>query len=183
MYMEMFEKVFNLDEISFDKLFEEIMKLYEKNVNAENEKKSYFNSKGFKYQNGELVDGFEKECVNGKCVKDETFNKEHKALTENKADVDNKKSCCEKLSDACCNLDECCKSDTCCNEKKVADPVAEFTEKIYEQMVMLNERNKIYEKQFKEMKHYIDVIDHNNKVLQNENDSLRNVINNIKNCF
>lgn len=179
----MFEKVFNLDEISFDKIFEEIMKLYEKKENAKAEKKSYFNSKGFKYQNGELVDGFEKECVNGKCVKDETFNKEHKVLTENKADVDNKKSCCEKLSDACCNLDECCKSDTCCNEKKVADPVAEFTEKIYEQMVMLNERNKIYEKQFKEMKHYIDVIDHNNKVLQNENDSLRNVINNIKNCF
>jgi len=171
MYMEMFEKVFNLNEISFDKLFEEIMKLYEKNVNAESEKKSYFNSKGFKYQNGELVDGFEKECVNGKCVKDETFNKEHKALTENKADVDNKKPCCEKLS------------DTCCNEKKVADPAVEFTEKIYEKMVMLSERNKIYEKQFKEMKHYIDVIDHNNKVLQNENDSLRNVINNIKNCF
>lgn len=171
MYMEMFEKVFNLNEISFDKLFEEIMKLYEKNVNAENEKKSYFNSKGFKYQNGELVDGFEKECVNGKCVKDETFNKEHKALTENKADVDNKKSCCEKLSDACCD------------EKKVSDPVAEFTEKFYEEMAMLSERNKIYEKQLKDMKRFIDVLDHNIKVLQDENNSLRNVINNIKNCF
>lgn len=171
MYMEMFEKVFNLNEISFDKLFEEIMKLYEKNVNAENEKKSYFNSKGFKYQNGELVDGFEKECVNGKCVKDEHFNKEYKALTENKADVDNKKSCCEKLSDACCD------------EKKVSDPAAEFTDKIYEEMAMLSERNKIYEKQLKDMKRYIDVLDHNIKVLQDENDSLRNVINNIKNCF
>lgn len=171
MYMEMFEKVFNLNEISFDKLFEEIMKLYEKNVNAENEKKSYFNSKGFKYQNGELVDGFEKECVNGKCVKDEHFNKEHKALTENKADVDNKKSCCEKLSDACCD------------EKKVSDPDAEFTDKIYEEMAMLSERNKIYEKQLKDMKRFIDVLDHNIKVLQDENNSLRNVINNIKNCF
>lgn len=77
MYMEMFEKVFNLDEISFDKLFEEIMKLYEKKENAKAEKESYFNSKGFKYQNGKLVDGFEKECVNGKCVKDESFNNEH----------------------------------------------------------------------------------------------------------
>lgn len=171
MYMEMFEKVFNLNEISFDNLFEEIMKLYEKNVNAENEKKSYFNSKGFKYQNGELVDGFEKECVNGKCVKDEHFNKEHKALTENKADVDNKKSCCEKLSDACCD------------EKKVSDPAAEFTDKIYEEMAMLSERNKIYEKQLKDMKRFIDVLDHNIKVLQDENNSLRNVINNIKNCF
>lgn len=171
MYMEMFEKVFNLNEISFDKLFEEIMKLYEKNVNAENEKKSYFNSKGFKYQNGELVDGFEKECVNGKCVKDETFNKEHKALTENKTDVDNKKSCCEKLS------------LVCCDEKKDSDPAAEFIDKIYEEMAMLSERNKIYEKQRKDMKRYIDVLEHNIKVLQNENDSLRNVINNIKNCF
>jgi len=33
------------------------------------------------------------------------------------------------------------------------------------------------------MKRYIDVLEHNIKVLQNENDSLRNVINNIKNCF
>lgn len=158
MYMEMFEKVFNLNEISFDKLFEEIMKLYEKNVNAESEKKSYFKTNGVKRQNGEVVDSFEKEYVNGKCVKDETFNKEHKALTENKADVDNKKSCCEKLS------------DTCCDEKKVSDPAAEFTDKIYE-------------KQLKDMKRYIDVLEHNIKVLQNENDSLRNVINNIKNCF
>lgn len=164
MYMEMFEKVFNLDEISFDKLFEEIMKLYEKKENAKAEKESYFNSKGFKYQNGKLVDGFEKECVNGKCVKDESFNNEHEPSDEMKsfADMLNGEFCAAKKSE---------------------DPSDEMVNNIQAKESLYLDTIIKYEKQIKEMKHCIDNLNNKINSLQGENNSLRNVINNIKNCF
>lgn len=164
MYMEMFEKVFNLNEISFDKLFEEIMKLYEKNVNAENEKKSYFNSKGFKYQNGELVDGFEKECVNGKCVKDETFNKEHKALNEHKHPFEKN-------------------SETITNEKKGLGHASKLVNKLLDDREVLKSEILKRENKINELKDYIDGLNEKIRGLHIENESLSNVINNIKNCF
>lgn len=169
MYMEMFEKVFNLNEISFDKLFEEIMKLYEKNVNAESEKKSYLKTNGVKCQNGEIVDGFEKEYVNGKCVKDEEFNKKPESLDEMKSFAD-------MLKGELCTAK---KSEEISNEKKAVDTANELLNdrEVFKREILRRE-NKI-----NELKGYIDGLNEKIRGLHMENESLLNIINNIKNCF
>ena len=63
------------------KIVEKIMSEIEDD-NDGDETNSYYNSIRKKYNDGKLVEKSEKEYVNGKCVKDETFNVE-KGLADN----------------------------------------------------------------------------------------------------
>ena len=67
--------------INASKIVEKIMSEIE-DGNDGDETNSYYNSIRKKYNDGKLVEKSEKEYVNGKCVKDETFNVE-KGLADN----------------------------------------------------------------------------------------------------
>lgn len=64
------------------KIVERIMSESENDKDNDDETNSYYNSIYKRYDDGKLVEKSEKEYVNGKCVKDETFNVE-KSLADN----------------------------------------------------------------------------------------------------
>lgn len=64
------------------KIVERIMSESKNDKDNDDETNSYYNSIYKRYDDGKLVEKSEKEYVNGKCVKDETFNVE-KGLADN----------------------------------------------------------------------------------------------------
>lgn len=68
--------LFGLTEQDFDRVVDSASSWIEQIVNEamKNDKtNSYFSTKGCSYENGKLARKFEKEYVNGECVKDENY--------------------------------------------------------------------------------------------------------------
>lgn len=88
-------QLFGLTEQDFDKVVGSASELITKLVNEamkNEETNSYFNTKGYEYKNGKLKKKFEKEYVNGECVKDTNYDAGKHNLTTNRQNI-NKLQC------------------------------------------------------------------------------------------
>lgn len=157
----------------FDKTRNVIEKLLEDDENDKTEEHSYVSESGHHYDNGKLVEKYEKEYINGKCVKDEVYtnlNKsEEKPLLNKKTE---RKECV-----------------SCSNEHRDNQYKREIS--------ALKKENKNYFNQISEMTTYIDDLNGKIKELTVENNkmcskydeivkkynSLINKIDKIKSCF
>lgn len=161
-YLDWFEEN-NVDLKSiFDKATKFISKTIEECVKDEEndgQTKTYFSTSGVHYDHGKLIDHYEKEYVNGKCVKDirNGEDKCEKKLTENN---ENGKKC--KGKDACK-----CHST---NDKVVSS--TDYESRVKELSDKLEQLNgKIYG------------LEKKNQQLSKENAELKNTIDQIKKCF
>ena len=76
--------LFGLTEQDFDRVVDSASSWIEQIVSEamKNDKtNSYFTTKGFSYENGKLASKFEKEYVNGECVKDENYDAKNETQT------------------------------------------------------------------------------------------------------
>ena len=90
MTKEFLKNFFGISDAECEKMWDNATKIVERIMsesendkdNDDDETNSYYNSIYKRYDDGKLVEKSEKEYVNGKCVKDETFNVE-KSLADN----------------------------------------------------------------------------------------------------
>lgn len=76
--------LFGLTEQDFDRVVDSASSWIEQIVSEamKNDKtNSYLTTKGFSYENGKLASKFEKEYVNGECVKDENYDAKNETPT------------------------------------------------------------------------------------------------------
>lgn len=89
MTKDLIKNFFGLSDEETERMWNNASKIVEKiiseseNGNDGDETNSYYNSIRKKYNDGKLVEKSEKEFVNGKCVKDETFNAEKDLVNDN----------------------------------------------------------------------------------------------------
>lgn len=132
------------------KLFNEIVEDAKNNENSEN----YTHSKKCRYEDGKLVEKFEKEYVNGECTKDE-----HRIYMDTPS-IDNEK------------VDHNGRRKINRNSFRVQKENKELKSECK------NLHNQIYE-----MTQYIDGLNDKVKKLEMEKAELQSIINNVKKCF
>lgn len=142
-------------------------------TNEKKDPKMYFNTNfkttGVRYDNGELVERFEKEYVNGECTKDTHYSKnldnvEHEELPNTPSD------------DTC--GDECCVA-----KKTLGNRHIQRHERFKREINRLREINEANRNQINEMTSYIDGLNDKIKKLAIENERLKSIIDNVKKCF
>lgn len=150
----------------FDKTRKVIEKLLEDDENDKTEEHSYVSESGHHYDNGKLVEKYEKEYINGKCVKDEVYTNLNKSEEKPLLNKNTERKECV----------------SCPNEHQDNQYKREIS--------ALKKENKNYFNQISEMTTYIDDLNSKIKELIVEKDkmqckynSLINKINKIKNFF
>ena len=89
MTKDLIKNFFGLSDEETERMWDNASKIVEKIMseiedgNDGDETNSYYNSIRKKYNDGKLVEKSEKEYVNGKCIKDETFNAEKDLVNDN----------------------------------------------------------------------------------------------------
>lgn len=168
-FNELFGELFNdITTTDIDKFFNETKEVV-KNLVADTEKKtvneekkdddtvhSYFNESGERYENGELVEKYEKEYVNGECTKDETL-------------------CLDDKTD--CECDKKAVETSCCKKN------GQYVNRLKKEITSLKEKNADYENQINDMKAFIDNLMQENRQLQKNYDDTLKTLNKIKCCL
>lgn len=151
--------LFGLTEQDFDRVVDSASSWIEQIVSEamKNDKtNSYFTTKGFSYENGKLASKFEKEYVNGECVKDENYDAKNETPTP---------SCSHKAS-------------------RMSNTIMSNTIKDLERKQNeLKTECENYRKQIGEMAEYIDGLNDKMKKLELEKSKLNATIDNIKNAL
>ena len=178
MKTDFIKEIFGLDDTETKKFTDgvsDLLKTFIKEAQTNDATKSYFNTKGCLYNNGELVEKYEKEYVDGKCIKDEKVS--------NRNRVEN----CEPKSNGGNTITD----DGCVptNQQKVLSGGHGLHNKIgnYRRAVRENEKlkseNESMKYQICEMTQYIDGLNDKIKKLEIEKSELKTIVDNIKNCL
>lgn len=127
--------------------------------------KSYFNTKGCYYNNGELKEKYEKEYVNGELTKDEHYKNELPTKEEATSEPEEK-----------------CLTGKCADKKELRQRNLVYRRTLAENKELTKE-NEALKKQIREMTKYIDGINDEIKKTKLENSRLQSVLDNVKKCF
>ena len=135
----------------------------------EEDGKTYLRMKGTTYQNGEICEEYDKEYVNGECVKDEQYvkpieNKEEVNETETQQhDTDNKEDKGRGI-----------------RNKSLRKSLLR---RLREDVIKKNDENETLKSQIHEMAEYIDGLNDKIKKLEIEKSEIKSVLDNIKKAF
>lgn len=163
MTRELLKDVFGFTDTEVKKIIDDTHEWIEEIVNETMKKgktKSYFNTKGCYYNDGELKEKYEKEYVNGKLTKDEHYTNE----------LPTKEEVTSKTEEECLE----CK----CSDKKGLR-----RNLVYVKNKELTKENEALKKQIREMTEYIDGINDEIKKTKLENVRLQSVLDKVKKCF
>lgn len=165
----------NQDQINeFMNYLSELMDCFTKESKEENAEKSFVSKSGCKYKDGKLVKKYEKEYVNGKCVKDKEY-------TSKGTDTVVKKACIEKAEDKPTSAENTI--DTKKMSFEVYKAIVGRNEELVKENDILQSDKMSLHNQINEMTHFIDELNDKIKKLEESNNRLNSIINNVKNCF
>lgn len=168
MTRDLLKDVFGLTDTEVKKIVDGTHEWIEEIVNEamkNRKRKSYFNTKGYYYSNGELKEKYEKEYVNGELTKDEHYKDELPTKVEATSEPEEK-----------------CLTDKCADKKGIGIRNLAYRRTLVKNKELMKE-NEALKNQIREMTEYIDGINNEIKNTKLENSRLQSVLDNVKKCF
>lgn len=175
--------IFGLNDTEIEKVIENATDWVVDIVNdiiKEKKPTSYFSDKKYVYTDGELTKKYEKEYVNGKCIKNDEFDST-KVIDDN-----NKQTCacnCNENNSCCKTKSHDKKKQDCITTKDVKERALNKIKAQDKIIATLQESNKKLKGQINEMTTYIDGLNDKIKKCEMEKAELKAIVDNIKKCF